>query len=378
MKVALIGASSIKAIKNFGDLLLADIYEAWIKQAVPDADVRRVEYHGLGKSRLSVRNTAHWADCVVFNGGGYFSEKPLEGSNIAKRLLLKQAWGVRNYDLYGGMLNAARRFGKPILASGIEVGPISSPLLRSAVHSLFMYSCFSSVRNHESLQYLGQLGCCTKHIRVAPDSALSIQRCVSSNGLALNLSKPGHLRIGVHLHQLKRYNDAQIIANIVNAVIKQSNSTFCEVVYLHDQTKQNVSPERSMRAERQLTELLPQLQTIHFTSPAKLIDELHKCHLLLTTKLHCGIVSRSIGMPVLSIPSHPKTSRFYEYIGERFRCTRIQELAYSGLPESILQEVNLAMRGTWSNVNESFITSLCNMRSEFCSALRRVNSRQQV
>jgi polysaccharide pyruvyl transferase WcaK-like protein len=377
MKIALIGASSIKSIKNFGDLLLADIYESWIRQAVPDADVRRVEYRGLGKSRWSVRNMAQWADCIVFNGGGYFSEKPFEGSNIVKKLMLKQAWGVRNYDLYGEMLHAARRFGKPILASGIEVGPITSPLLRRVVRSLFTYSCFSSVRNNDSREYLGQLGCCTENIRVAPDSALSIQRRTSTEGLARTHSALGPLRIGLHLHKLKEYNEAKIVADIIHAVVKASDCTVCEVVYLHDQTKQDVIPVRSIRAEHQLRQCLPRLQTILFTSPANLISELHTCHLLLTTKLHCGIVARAIGTPVLAIPSHPKTSRFYDYIGERFRCTRFQELAYNGLPEGILHEVNLGLRGTWSNINESLITALRSLRSEFRSAVRTLASRPQ-
>jgi len=45
-----------------------------------------------------------------------------------------------------------------------------------------------------------------------------------------------------------------------------------------------------------------------------LVSRIADAHLVFTTKLHVGIVAASLGRPVISVPHHPKTRRFFRQI----------------------------------------------------------------
>lgn len=378
MKALLVGASSIAGIENFGDLLLADIYESWIEEAVPGIEVSRLEYRGFLKSRDAIEQATGRADFVVFNGGGYFGEKPFKANNPLKAYALKQAWGIRNDDLYGSSFRAARRRGKPVLISGVEAGPISSPLFRRTVRGLFDHASFCSVRNVESHRFLGEIGCRSDRIHVAPDSALSIcrnERLDGENAIRMTGDAAQAIRIGLHVHKLIEPQQEIKVARIVRDISARLGGRPVEVFYVHDQRKNGVYHERSLDAERRIRSVLSDLNVIEFYSASQLIGDLHALHLLVTTKLHCGIVARALGIPVLSIPTHTKTARFYSYLNESYRCQPVNIFAEGGVPQLVIDEVEAAIAGKWSQVGDGYLDMVRESHDRFVAAVREVSRR---
>lgn len=375
MKALLVGASSIAGIENFGDLLLADIYESWIKEAVPGIEVSRLEYRGFLKARDAIEQATGRADFVVFNGGGYFGEKPFKANNPLKAYALKQAWGIRNDDLYGNSFRAAKRRSKPVLISGVEAGPISSPLLRRAVRGLFDYASFCSVRNVESHRFLSEIGCRSDRIHVAPDSALSIRRdeqLDSENAVRLDGGAMQSIRIGLHVHEMIDLQQEIKVARIVRDISARLGGRPIEVFYVHDQRKNGVYHERSLDAERRIRSVLSDLNVIEFSTASQLIADLHAIHLLVTTKLHCGIVARALGIPVLSIPTHTKTARFYSYLNESYRCQPIDTFVAKGVPQLVIGEVKAALSGNWSPIDGGYVSMVRESRDRFVAAVIQV------
>ena len=73
-----------------------------------------------------------------------------------------------------------------------------------------------------------------------------------------------------------------------------------------------------------------------YTSAWQLCSLLNRCDLIITAKLHVGIVGSSLGKSCISFPIHAyKTKRFYEQINEDGRCIMLdranKEVVYQQL-----------------------------------------------
>jgi polysaccharide pyruvyl transferase WcaK-like protein len=71
-----------------------------------------------------------------------------------------------------------------------------------------------------------------------------------------------------------------------------------------------------------------------------LMERIADCDTIITSKLHVGIVASALGRKVISLPVHPKTSRFYEDLslkefcleGERRNPSEIARLLEKDVP----------------------------------------------
>ncbi|WP_111656355.1 polysaccharide pyruvyl transferase family protein [Isoalcanivorax indicus] len=342
-KVVFCGASSIYGIDNFGDQLLRDLYMSWVKEVCPKAEMEFLMHKGLYSRKGDWVKSISSADLLVFNGGGYFGEKPFLNDGWIKKIIKKMAWGLRNDDVYGSAFRIAEAQSVPVVISGVEVGPISNPIFRRVVARAINYSSYCCVRNGESHSNAISMAIKGKKVNLAVDSAMSIDRDrindLYPESLPSRVDRADRFfMLGLHVHELTDCADVNYFKGLVSKVRDEiPNGYELKIVVIHDQKKAGQHPARSADAERLLVNAIDIDHVLSYQEPGQLLKEVSELDLVITTKLHLGIVARSLSVPVISCPSHViKTKRFYDYIEELDFCDYNKEGFKDGLPEKLM------------------------------------------
>ena len=322
------GAAAVDGIQNFGDELLQQIYTRWATEADPTL---RVVMHGTaaasqGGSRLRG---------VGFIGGGYLGEKAT-GRSAVHEWLRNCAWGVRNQRLYGSALSLARRHRVPHCVSSVEFGPISNPLYRAFAVRLLSTAKHATVRNTDSRDFAIQYGVDAAKVNVCPDVALELTK------QTVEQTRAGERpRIGLHLHAVGGERWREGIVTLVNAAL-QNGLKDAEICFIYDQVKAGERPASARKGEAFAREHWPDLTVIPYENVQQLLGRLDEMNLIITTKLHVGVVGRALHRQVLSLPvvadarrfSVTKMPRFYRSIDEAWRCV---DLTSEAMPEALVQ-----------------------------------------
>lgn len=349
-KIVLCGASSICGLENFGDELLCDMTVRTLSRVAPDAELRLLKFAGFRAAGLSWSDEFAGADALVFIGGGYFGEPDHPGMQPLKRWAKSVAWSIRNDRLYGAAYRQARRQRIPHCAVGVEVGPIKRSFYRRSVRQLLESADQCAVRSPESFQFARDYGVRRDNLELCVDSVLALQRgdlpLVAKDSLEQFLaSRPraagaGEFRLGVHLsslgeeHRKKEHLLVELIDTVRRAVPERFVVSLC---FLYDQIHQGQHPTKAREAETFFRQHFPQMEVIPYEEHWKLVGVLGGMSCVITTKLHVAITSRALDVPVLSIPRHQKTPRFFRHIGEPDSCLTIQELQRPEIPDSLRQ-----------------------------------------
>jgi polysaccharide pyruvyl transferase WcaK-like protein len=295
---------------NFGDTLLCRLFADWIRLsdpegaiAVPLANRRNADLIGADLRGLS---TLRKANRLVMCGGGYLGEP---GSGKTK-------WTLRAYARHMLLANwAAQRMPVNILAVG--VGPLSDARLRRDVVALFDAAEAPVVRDDASAQFLRDWGVRTP-VEVKVDAVVTATREELMRGatpapaaLALARAKFGAV-IAVHTDVRPSIADLEVARGVVQWLL--SNTPFAVALVSDGQRavkhmtwsdKIEIAPEHAGRT----------VPLIYSGVPEHLMGILDDVDLAITTKLHFGIVRCALGKPVISVPHHSKTPRFYAQMG---------------------------------------------------------------
>lgn len=341
-KIVMCGASSLVDIENFGDQLLKDLYGKWVVDSLPGVELVYLECNGFLRKKPAWNKAFDSSDALVFNGGGYFGEKPFLKDNKVKAWLKKIAWGARNNNLYGAAFRMAKEKGIPVLVSGVEVGPISEPFFKKCVGGVLDYSSYVAVRNPVSYENSKKLAKKNSNINLYVDSAMSINTemlpdLYSDFHQHVNAKNEKEFMLGVHVHEIASDDHLSGFIKIIEMLRENvSSEKLIKVVFIHDQKKHGRHPARSVDAQVKLQEYFKGMEVLEYSTPSYLLANLVNFDLIVTTKLHLGIVSRALSIPVISCPSHTiKTKRFYAFIGESEMCESVDYFCRNGLPEEI-------------------------------------------
>lgn len=372
MRVVTCGASSIANINNFGDELLARIYQSWIEEWSPDIRTAHLEFDKRGRLTPESLSMLAGADLLVYVGGGYFGE----GRGYGRYRLRRHLWAMRNDRIYGGVYRAAQRCGVKHVVLGLEVGPVTNRLYRRTITNILTEAEDVTVRNSESADFVNAW--CGDRVRVKHhiDAALSVNRSEFGAGeltgqRTVAAERSGALLVGLHLHEISDSAVAMAFHKVMERVEVAANRPV-RFLYLHDQRKGGKHAPRSERAESMLRREQPTIETIPYRSPEETVGAISALDLVITTKLHVGIVGRALDVPVLSVPHHPKTVRFYRAIGEEQMCGRIQDFAKFGLPSQVVELLSQSSTSVRLEVNRSAkLDSLVN-REVLHNTLRRL------
>lgn len=304
---------------NFGDVLLLSLYRKWVREVVdcevvlPLAADEAVENVGadMGGFRHLFRTNG-----LIYAGGGYFGEPPGSHSQIRR-------WAVRNFfrHIPSGILVSS--LGHPVAIIGVGAGPLSHPVFRSSVKRLVERAAIVAVRDEESYQFLRSIGVDRQDVEVTADAALtlSVEDIPEGKIEPIEARFPTNNLVGVHLPCPPAASaHVELVLNEVEALLDQYRDL--EIVVLSD----NIAYDPAALAERVAVGHRDRVHVARYRDPWTLVALLSRLRLVITTKLHVGIVATAVGTLPLSFPYHHKTKRFYRQIGRSDLCLPLTQL----------------------------------------------------
>lgn len=310
---------------NFGDYLLCKIIVDIIHEQRPEISIHIPIASNFFLKNLKIKRTNYISDlltssAVIFGGGGYFGE-PNRNRHYWNFQLMKNHISV-------GKVIKLRNI--PYAIFGIGAGPLTNTLNRKMVVDICNGAEILTVRDEESKDYLLDYGV-KKEIIVTTDLALSITKDFIPNlykEQANNLLKKYSNRRLIAVHPSCNTSDPQdpIFKNIkllVNDIIHYSqDNEDIFLVLISDE-----SSERQLEIANQINKCLPQQSLIlPYGDPMLLTAVLSLVDIVISSKLHIGIVASALGKMVLSFPFHNKVKRFYNQIDANDRCIPLAEL----------------------------------------------------
>jgi polysaccharide pyruvyl transferase WcaK-like protein len=275
------------------------------------------------------------ASALVYGGGGYFGE-PNSGRTF---------WALRNTWRHMPVGLIARLRGIPIAISGVGAGPLSSGLARRLFVRLFRWSGAVAVRDVESRDYMAQYGVEADRMVVTADAALSLDESdVTAVALAEASQKlrglPGTWRIGFNVaHSIRLRGMDPLLDDLRTFAARHPQASF--VFFLDEGAGRGESYHVGRMAREIERRVAAPAVVVPYRDPDQVLGVIKALDLVITTKLHVGIVACALGTSVLAFPAHQKTRRFYEQIGAADRCLTLDHLA----PGDALAQLERFARG---------------------------------
>ena len=319
-------------LTNFGDILFSTIFYNYCKR-IPDCEAYFAEFplYGVGgfvrqenhyTKHLSIRKIKN-CDLLVYMSGGYFGDNKNSLKLTIRRYL--------RYVLLGEYMKYHQ---KKIVICGIGGGPIFSSKLRDKICSLFNYANLITTRDEETAEYFIKSGV-THQIKVTADTALIITPDILpalDNSVAENIDELFSEKKIIFVHLIPDAKEDSLYAKSIIPAINEFTVEHSEFgVIVGTDGIIDYSDLQSFKAIKCST-----VYNYQYTSAWQLCSLLNRCDLIITAKLHVGIVGSSLGKSCISFPIHAyKTKRFYEQINEDGRCIMLdranKEVVYQQL-----------------------------------------------
>lgn len=332
-KIALHGSYYID---NFGDSLFVVYFYRWLKEVknIEDEDIILPFANERVRKLVNASNTKGLkallkSNKIVFIGGGYLGERP------NKKLLWNIRLLVRHLSI--GLFSILLK--KPFIFIGVGAGPLSNPISRKLTVFLCNKSEKVIVRDEESKKHLLDYGVKEDKIKETADSILLLKESdvdkywdeKYKNELNHNDSAKTTY-IGVHLQaSSNKIEKLRTIIEDIDKYCKEQNS-YKIVVFndtykeKHDSTAIQLFLERFSKDK---------IINIDYINPDQLIGLINNLDIVITTKLHCGIVANCLGKYTLSISVHDKTTRLYKQLGISERQILIDDYKSGNLIEML-------------------------------------------
>lgn len=283
---------------NFGDTYLLNLTSKLVHKIVGKKVFLAIEgnikeQNDIGIPILEPKARAKVTH-LIYGPGGYFGE-PFDSED---RYLNKQ-WTIRNYDRHFSWANDFKN--AKILVFGLEVGPISDSQYLDSVRKLFSKSYFNIVRNSESFEF------CNTH---------NFDMSNIFEGCDLALIKPSIMPIDCSV------KENIIILHLAGLSSEKKDMILSLVVKNFKNFKINIISDNS-GGNDDLYDLyritstkfnLENIKIIKYSKCEDLIKLLTKSKIVITTKLHVGIIGIMNNLKVISIPLHQKIPRFYKQV----------------------------------------------------------------
>jgi polysaccharide pyruvyl transferase WcaK-like protein len=309
---------------NFGDFILAwviqkKIYEAGAETVLNNASPYFLKLMGKNDS-LPLKADYKIVDAAVFGGGGYLATRRIGLRGIRLLLMTHLVPMIK-------MINQR----KPFIICGTGVGPIHDPILRRIAVKTLEKASAIYVRNEESKKYLNNYGL-NKYVEVTSDLALTF----SVNDIPIEY-------INSAKKALERFEGKRVVfihINLLNAFSKKKNKleVGCDYLVKDIETFAMKHPEvafvigsdyESTKVDRMneyIYNLLGKEKCVLLNeyNVWRLAGYLSVVDVILTTKLHVGIVGTSLGKTVISFSGDQKIHRFYKQIGKPERSIELK------------------------------------------------------
>lgn len=305
---------------NFGDTLLVRLICDMIAEHVGRENValampgQPAEQAAIGYPVLAPQDRGA-VELLVYGGGGYFSQ---HSGNLLRTVRATRRRNRRHLD----WLPEFSRSRKAMI--GVGVGPIS--FHRAPVRKLFAACETVLVRDAESMAFCKDYGFRTPDLRQCVDLALSLP--------VVSGPRSG---VAVHLPGMSR----EVIETVLGALAAHplGKSERIEAIFDAPPTEglEAWTADLQQIAQAKLGRTLP---VFPYPGVDVLREKLAGYELVITCKLHVGIVTIAQGGQVISVAQQSKTPRLYRQLGLQDYCVPLAELsparldaAFAKLPE---------------------------------------------
>lgn len=265
------------------------------------------------------------ADALVYVPGGYF------GEGHAARLRDNVIHFLRFFPV--GLRAIIKKI--PIAVIGIGAGPIKSPLLKMPIKAICAHADVVVVRDHESYLALERIGVSDIVESFDPILSIDFEKNRKENETIRELRRafPGKKFIFVH------FNHSELASNVFGEAVANFLKTNPEYVALTGFDQEFKDPNERLAP---FLRHVPTAQVVDYSDPYELVDVLGECNLVLTCKLHVGVVAAMLGKSVVCVAEHPeKSRRFYDAIGEHERCVSLYEMGVDGVESRLRRYRNV-------------------------------------
>jgi len=293
-------------VGNFGDTLLVRLMcDKIARELGPDKvflavpgnaeEQRNIGYKVVDAAKRSM--VTH----LIYAGGGYFGE-PQGG------FLAKLRWSFRNYRRHTSWI---REFPNARIAVlGVGYGPLSYSGYKRSVARLVNQSAITVFRDVESIEFARRDRLTGYSETPCVDLALSLNKTqVQQSGVAIHVANLSSEEIRIVIDALLAHDPWE---NGIDVIFDQASS-FGEGTC----TKYRLS----------LGGHKVRLNFVPFSDYHALVNRLASYRLIVTSKLHVGVVGIALGVKVVSIPAHSKTSRLYRQLNLADFCVERRTLS---------------------------------------------------
>lgn len=293
---------------NFGDVLIQSL----LMKLINEADNAHQVVFPLASRRFSKQQKFQRASFIqilaakkiVFGPGGYFTPRPTR----------EKFWYFR-FNIYHALIIITTiLLRKKIAIFGVGVGALRNIFSRFLVRQLFARAELACVRDPESIRALEEMDIDIRRVSQMPDIALSLmenQLHIAGNCNINDSQKTTVidecLTLALHLPINNKNKDRHrmLIADIVKIISSQKY----RIKILYDGPAQKTSEEIIAHMDFQRGDSICLYENVD-----KILEEIKKSDIVLTSKLHVAICATALGKKALSYYIHPKTPRFFKMI----------------------------------------------------------------
>lgn len=305
MKILLNGATGGT---NFGDFLFAEAFQQEAGKLIGEDNVYWYESrYTLSKFFKKYLNYDKKYNLSEINGlicisGGYFCGNDHNIKNYIIR-----------YLMYFRLCIKCIQKKIPIAIIGIEIGIPRNILMRKIQGYILKRCSLLVVRNEESFKNLEVYG--VKNAICTTDTAHAIVKNLRLD----NKTKRAYKKLFIHIDP-SCINDQKKLINVINTFLKK-----------HPEYNVYLGTDQKSNNEEVLIDYLNLIKCEHkqlvpYDYPTQLCTTLNDMDLIITPKLHVGIVGATLSKSVISFSIHSeKIKRFYKQLNEENRTLAMNE-----------------------------------------------------
>ncbi len=315
MRILINGAT---AGTNFGDYLFAEMYQRCIAERIGFENLAwydsRYSYSDFFKKHLKNTNRFRLRDinALICMPGGYFCG---QGTKLKNYVIV--------YLMYFRIGLKCLRKKIPYAIFGMEVGHSKNKIIEKIQKKLLVNAEFVCVRNNESYAVAKEYG--VENLYCSADNVFAMSTEIfKDKEIPKEIQEHNRKKIFLHINPRPGSNN-QIKEKIIPIINKftEEHSEY-DVLISADQ----YCPENKEELDS-IAKLIKSQKVLqyHYNDPLALCKVIDCCDVVVTTKLHVGIVGAKFGKSVISFSGHTeKIKRLYAQLGESGRTTPLETL----------------------------------------------------
>lgn len=289
---------------NFGDYIFSEMFYELLKQentrnTITFFNLSRFFKLNLNVKKSNILNLIKSRN-LVYISGGYFGQSPNEDFFHSLNRFIR-------YFLVSWFFMSKR---KRIYVIGVGVGPLKYGFLRRGFLKIFEKASCVIVRDDESKNY-AEIHGVKRNVDVSVDSALAYK--------LKSLHTVEQKQILLHLPNVKSEKLIIIADSLKETVLKNQKYS---LILANDQIS-NKDIYTGISHYLQAYNIV----IMEYKKPDDMFELIMNSEIIITSKLHVGIIGTLFKKSVFSIPTHPnKTTRYYKQIGYSNRCVPMSEI----------------------------------------------------